>query len=141
MSELQWMLIRDSSCFLVRRNGMALSREPGNLTSTHSFKYSTLAQPSVAICGTDAGVSLVRRSKAAHSKVSASFTKPVVIKKTAAGKNRALKVARDMEATGYRLDLVRAAQAKVCALLGSYKTRKNVTKKLRANKLAKLSSN
>lgn len=140
MSELNWQLIRDHNAFMVRRSGVAFSREAGNLASKHSYKYSGLAQPAViCVTPTDKGVAVCRRrTKVPVNKVASAWPAPSVIKGSAAGAGRARKVARDLEATGYRLDLSRAAQHKVSALLRSFKARKTVTKKLRANKLAKL---
>merc|ERR1712167_537185 len=42
-ADLTWMILRNQSKFLVKRNGIALSSGPGNLKNKHSFKYSTLA--------------------------------------------------------------------------------------------------
>ncbi|KAI8824473.1 ribosomal L28e/Mak16 [Fimicolochytrium jonesii] len=43
-SDLIWLLTRDQSSFLVKRNGIQLTREPGNLLNKNSLKYSGLAQ-------------------------------------------------------------------------------------------------
>lgn len=43
--ELQWQLLRNSHSFLVKRSGHTFSSEPLNLTNTHSFKFSGLANP------------------------------------------------------------------------------------------------
>lgn len=141
-AELQWMLIRDANCFLVRRNGIAFSREPTNVAKKHSYKYCGLVQPSLCIQPTADGVAMTRRSRhAGPHQVAKAYPAPVVTKKSATGGPRALKVAKDMQSTGFRLDLVRAAQARVCALLAATKPRKTFTKTLRANKLAKLTKN
>lgn len=138
-AELQWMLTRDTSSFLVKRAGIAFSRHPANLAGRHSFKYDGLVQPSMSIQPVAEGVAISRRSrKVAPNKVATAFSKPVVIKRTAMGPQRAARIAKDMQASGFRLDLVRAAQARVCALLAATKPRKTPAKKLRANKLAKL---
>lgn len=44
-AELQWQLLRNSHSFLVKRSGATFSSEPLNLTNTHSFKFSGLANP------------------------------------------------------------------------------------------------
>ena len=139
-AELQWELIRNHNAFMVRRSGVTFSREPTNLVKKHSYKYSGLAQSKViSITAAPEGVRISRRStKRPANKVATSFTKPSLIKKSASGKDRANKVSKDLHSTGYRLDLVLPAQAAVCAYLRSYKPRKSVPKKLRANKLAKL---
>lgn len=46
-SELHWSLIRNTSSFMVRRDGICLSREPGNLVGKHCYKYSGLAHSKV----------------------------------------------------------------------------------------------
>lgn len=139
-AELQWELIRNHNSFMVRRSGVTFSTEPANLVKKHSFKYSGLIQPSVEVSiHPNGGVQLVRRRKTSSpTKVRESYTKPTVIKRTATGPNRVQGIANDMQSTGYRLDLIQATQAAVCAHLRSFKKRKNITKKLRANKLAKL---
>ena len=140
MAELQWELIRNYNSFMVRRSGVTFSREAGNLTNQHSYKYSGLAHTKViCIAPTSEGVSVVRRrEKVPVNKIASAYPKASIIKKSATGDIRAIKINRDLQSTNYRLDLSQAAQAKVCALLRSFKARKNVTKKLRANKLAKL---
>lgn len=142
-AELQWGLIRNYNAFMVRRSGVTFSREAGNLLNKHSFKYSGLAQPKVIrITAVPTGVAVTRRStKKAANKIASTFPVASIIKKSATSGVRAQKVARDLQATGYRLDLIPAAQAKVSALLRSHKARKTHTKKLRANKLAKLTKN
>jgi large subunit ribosomal protein L28e len=42
-ADLTWMLIRDNSAFLVKRDGAQFSRERGNLTKKNAFKFSGLA--------------------------------------------------------------------------------------------------
>lgn len=140
MSELNWQLIRNHNAFMVRRSGVVFSREAGNLANKHSYKYSGLAQPAViCVTPTEKGVSVCRRrTKVPANKVAGAWPTPSVIKGSATGALRARNIARDLKSTGYRPDLCRDAKAKVAALLRSFKPRKNVVKKLRANKLAKL---
>eukprot|EP00630_Chrysocystis_fragilis_P005429 CAMPEP_0197394412 /NCGR_PEP_ID=MMETSP1165-20131217/5167_1 /TAXON_ID=284809 /ORGANISM="Chrysocystis fragilis, Strain CCMP3189" /LENGTH=147 /DNA_ID=CAMNT_0042920117 /DNA_START=31 /DNA_END=474 /DNA_ORIENTATION=+ len=40
---LMWQCVRNGNCFLVKRNGVQLTSEPGNLANKNSFKYSGLA--------------------------------------------------------------------------------------------------
>jgi len=42
-SDLQWLLLRKNTSFLVRRNGVEFTREPNNLLNQNSYKYSGLA--------------------------------------------------------------------------------------------------
>lgn len=46
-ADLVWLLVRNNSSFLVKRNGAQFSSEPNNLTNKHSFKYSGLANGKV----------------------------------------------------------------------------------------------
>lgn len=140
-AELEWMLIRDHNCFLVRRNGVVFSQESANLARKHSFKYSGLAQKSVlrVEAGVNGGVAISHRfAKAPSNKVAKTFTTPVVVKKTASGPHRAVKVANYIKSTGIRPDLTRAVQARLCSLLAAGQPRPKSTGKLRAEKLAKL---
>ena len=41
--DLQWLLLRNNSSFLVKRDGAQFTREPNNLTNINSFKFSGLA--------------------------------------------------------------------------------------------------
>ena len=45
--ELLWELSRDSSCFVVRRNGHEFSREALNTMNKNSFKHSAVANCNV----------------------------------------------------------------------------------------------
>ena len=42
-ADLQWLLVKNSNAFLVKRKGVQFSSEPGNLNNTNSFKFSGLA--------------------------------------------------------------------------------------------------
>ncbi|XP_023277824.1 60S ribosomal protein L28-like [Seriola lalandi dorsalis] len=41
-SHLQWMVIRNCSSFLIKRNGQTYSTEPNNLKSRNSFRFNGL---------------------------------------------------------------------------------------------------
>ncbi len=126
--ELIWGVIRENNAFMVKRGGVLFSSEPGNLVAKHSPKYSGLAKTNtIRIEAVEGGVAISRRSaKAPASKIAGAYTPAAFIKGSASGPVRAIKLARDMQATGYRLDLTRAAQARLCALLASKKARKAV---------------
>ena len=42
-ADLQWLLVRNNSSFLVKKNGATFTSEPNNLTQLNTFKYSGLA--------------------------------------------------------------------------------------------------
>jgi len=44
-SSLVWELTRTTSCHIVKRNGLMLSREKGNLSAMHSFRNSGIVNP------------------------------------------------------------------------------------------------
>ena len=48
-SDLVWLLVRDNSSFLVKRNGVQFSKEKGNLLNKNSLKYSGLATKKVCV--------------------------------------------------------------------------------------------
>ncbi|MBN3275683.1 RL28 protein, partial [Polyodon spathula] len=41
-AHLQWMVIRNCSSFLIKRNGQTYSTEPNNLKSKNSFRFNGL---------------------------------------------------------------------------------------------------
>ena len=41
--DLIWACINKHNSFIVRKNGVTFSREPGNLTNVHSYEFSGLA--------------------------------------------------------------------------------------------------
>lgn len=48
--DLQWELVRNFNCGLVKRSGCTFSTEAFNLAGKHSLKYSGFAQNKVFIC-------------------------------------------------------------------------------------------
>ena len=46
-ADLIWLLVKDNNSYLVKRNGVQWSREPGNLRNVNAFKYSGLAKAKV----------------------------------------------------------------------------------------------
>lgn len=68
-NDLIWQLVRNNNSFLVKRNGVSLSREPGNLLNKHSFKYSGLLKKTV-------GVSQVGTSVEISTKIARKTRKP-----------------------------------------------------------------
>lgn len=129
------MLLRDHSCHLVKRSGVAFSKEEGNLGGLHNYKYSSSQARAVKVIDNGNGVEISRRNKTGSSNKVRGAWSSASVKKSSAGCNRVRGVARDMESTGYRLDLVKPTQARLCALLRAGKARKEYTRKSRhANK-------
>merc|ERR1711890_73306 len=64
-SDLLWAITRKNSAFLVKRNGLELSSEPGNLMNKNSFKFSGLANAeAVDIQDNGKGITFGRKNKA-----------------------------------------------------------------------------
>ena len=105
-SDLTWLLTRSNSSFLVKRNGLRLSSEPGNLYNLHSLKYSGLAPTrTVAIAAAPSGKGVqvtTRKTRLAPSKIAKSKQVTVIAKpaRTTAKSVRGL-------VQGYRPDLVK----------------------------------
>merc|ERR1711990_865636 len=63
-SDVVWGIIRKNSSFLVKRNFLELSSEPGNLMNKNSFKYSGLANAeAVDIQDNEKGITFSRKNK------------------------------------------------------------------------------
>ncbi|KAL2917298.1 hypothetical protein HK105_202962 [Polyrhizophydium stewartii] len=134
-SDLTWLLTRNSNSFLVKRNGVVLSREPGNLRNLHSFKYSGFAPTKTVDVSAGAKGVVVTLSKTKNaSKVSASKT---VVPLT--GSTRASAKSVKALLSNYRPDLTAAALARVSRINESQKPPKPVrAKAARRNRAKKL---
>ena len=67
-SDLQWLLVKDSNSFLVKRNGVQFSSEPGNLANLNSFKYSGIVNAkTVGLTTKDGKIELSLKKYAAFS--------------------------------------------------------------------------
>ncbi|KAH9947085.1 ribosomal L28e/Mak16 [Amylocystis lapponica] len=138
-NDLAWLLLRKNNSFIVKRveEGPVFSKEPGNLTNLHSFKYSGLANTKVIeVKDTESGVQLVTRKKtssptAVHAAVATTTIRP------RSGSRRAFGVTAKLAKRGYRPDLRAAAVARVSALLAAHKEKKPYPpKKTRGKKKA-----
>ena len=47
-SDLLWQIVRKNSSFVVKRDGLQLSREPLNVMNKHSQRYSSIANSKAA---------------------------------------------------------------------------------------------
>ncbi|KAI0696025.1 ribosomal protein L28e, partial [Cerioporus squamosus] len=136
-SDLQWLLLRNSNAFIVKRvpEGPILSKEPGNLTNLHSYKYSGLAnEKTITVKDTESGIQLITRKKGAspHAVRSAYATTTI---RPRSGPRRAAGVAAKLAKRGYRPDLRAAALARVSALVEAKKEKRTVPpKKVRGKK-------
>ncbi|THH01209.1 hypothetical protein EW026_g1459 [Hermanssonia centrifuga] len=139
-SDLQWLLLRKSNSFFVKRvpEGPVFSRESGNLTNLHSFKYSGLAnQKTIDISESGNGIKITTRKQGAS---------PIAVRKGLAsstirnrsGGRRAAGIVSKLAKRGYRPDLRTAALARASAILASHQEKKPAPpKKVRGSKVVK----
>jgi large subunit ribosomal protein L28e len=131
-SQLNWQIIRNHSSFLVKRNGVQMSREAGNLTAQNSYKFSGIANDrAVSVDASAEGFALTLKSTGARA------SKPAkTVQKANLGRN-VRRPARNIKGAlaQYRPDLASAAQARLYRL---NQVKKNAGKKynLRAHKRA-----
>ncbi|KAK2462858.1 hypothetical protein APHAL10511_005056 [Amanita phalloides] len=141
-SDLQWLLLRKNSSYQVKRvpEGPIFSKEPGNLLSLHSHKYSGLANAKVLdIQDSKNGIQIrTRKTKSSPRQVKSGFATTTIKART--GPRRALGIAAGFASRGYRPDLRRATLARVSALVSAQKEPKPARrKKLRGKKAAAVS--
>merc|ERR1719482_1093642 len=73
-SDLLWQITRNNSSFLVKRNGLQMSSEPGNLMNKNSFKFSGIANhETVDVADNEKGITFTRKNKANASKPARNF--------------------------------------------------------------------
>merc|ERR1739848_306422 len=66
-AELQWMIIRNNSSFLLKGSGQTFSKEANNLKARNSFRFNGLVQKKtvgVEPCADGKGVMLVTKNAA-----------------------------------------------------------------------------
>ncbi|CAL1694846.1 unnamed protein product [Somion occarium] len=106
-SDLQWLLLRNNNAFIVKRveEGPIFSKEPGNLTNLHSFKYSGLANSkTIDVQQTPSGIQIATAKKGA-SPHAVSPAKVITTIRNRSGPRRAAGVAAKLAKRGYRPDL------------------------------------
>ena len=124
-ADLQWAIIRNNSCFIVKSLGTTLSRDPNNITGTNSFKSNGLVNKKVVgVNAADKGVVLTTKAKG-------SLTKSTLSR----GGRRTIKTIR-AATTGshYRPDLTDAAIRKASAITRSQKNKSVAKRRSRKNK-------
>lgn len=125
-SDLIWSLTRSNSSFMVKRNGIILSREPGNLMNKHSFKYSGIA-PAKTISIQKGSKGIIVKTKTKNSLKPVKSLNTSTIYKPARSTSKAVKGI----VKGYRPDLVQAAMARAGRILQSQCPVKPKSKKSR----------
>ncbi|GJQ10775.1 hypothetical protein GpartN1_g2566.t1 [Galdieria partita] len=132
MSELMWHLVKGHNAFQIRRKGVTLSTEKGNLKGTNSFKYSGLARskavdirPATETFGIS--YSKKRTKKNAVGKPSKLFHTET-LKKGFSGCARVI----SKELSTYRPDLKKIAVARISKIMAVQKM-KRLGKKRKIN--------
>ncbi|PWN26319.1 ribosomal protein L28e, partial [Jaminaea rosea] len=126
--DLQWLLTRQSSSFIVKQKGLGkvFSREPNNLAAIHSYTYSGIVNDkSVGIEAAPKGRGVVvstRKTKSAPNQVANTRSEYVV--KKGGSRRAAGKVANIVAKNGYRPDLRKAAVARASMIMRSQRSRK-----------------
>ncbi|KAI0652645.1 ribosomal protein L28e [Trametes meyenii] len=125
-ADLQWLLLRKNNSFTVKRvvEGPIFSKEPGNLTNIHSWKYSSLAnEKTITVKDSESGIQLAYRKKgAAPTAVRPAYSTLAI--RPRSGPRRAAGVTARLAKRGYRPDLRAAAIARVNALIVSKREKK-----------------
>ncbi|XP_054908231.1 60S ribosomal protein L28 [Poeciliopsis prolifica] len=135
-SHLQWMVIRNCSSFLIKRNGQTYSTEPNNLKARNSFRFNGLVHKKtvgVQPAADGKGVVVVLKRRAGQHKPSASYVKVTINKNSRATLNSLRHIIRK---NNYRKDLRMAALRRASAILKSQKPVVVKKKRTRAVKTA-----
>ncbi|ESN91563.1 hypothetical protein HELRODRAFT_165615 [Helobdella robusta] len=132
-SDLQWMIVRNSSSFLMkRRHAPTFSKERNNLKGLNSYRFNGLIRKKtigVEPLPDGKGVAIITKNASAHRKLPRQYTK-VELKR---GARRTLKSIKSIVRNGkYRKDLKSAALRRASAILKSQKP--VVPKKIRGEK-------
>nr|AFM86510.1 60S ribosomal protein L28-like protein [Callorhinchus milii] len=120
-SHLQWMVIRNCSSFLIKRNKQVYSTEPNNLKARSSFRYNGLIHRKtvgVEPAADGKGIVVVLKKRAGQRKPATSYEKITVNKNARATLNSLRHIIRK---NNYRRDLRMAAIRRASAILKSQK--------------------
>ncbi|XP_028665072.1 60S ribosomal protein L28 [Erpetoichthys calabaricus] len=120
-AHLQWMIIRNSSSFLLKRNGQSYSTEPNNLKAKNSFRFNGLVHRKtvgVEPAADGKGIVVVLKKRAGQRKPVSSYEKITINKNSRATLNSLRHIIRKNK---YRKDLRMAALRRASAILKSQK--------------------
>ncbi|XP_030624160.1 large ribosomal subunit protein eL28 [Chanos chanos] len=135
-SHLQWMVIRNNSSFLIKRNGQTYSTEPNNLKARNAFRFNGLVHRKtvgVEPAADGKGVVVILKKRAGQRKPAASYEKITINKNSRATLSSLRNVIRK---NNYRKDLRMAALRRASAILKSQKPVVVKKKRSRAAKTA-----
>ncbi|XP_077441757.1 large ribosomal subunit protein eL28 [Vanacampus margaritifer] len=137
-AHLQWMVIRNCSSFLLKRNGQTYSTESNNLKSRNSFRFNGLVHKKtvgVQPAADGKGVVVVIKKRAGQNRPATSYNKITINKNARATLNSVRHIIRNRK-NNYRKDLRMAALRRVSAILKSQKPVVVKKKRTRATKTA-----
>ncbi|XP_063297408.1 large ribosomal subunit protein eL28-like [Pelobates fuscus] len=120
-AHLQWMVIRNSSSFLIKRNNQVYSTEPNNLKAQNSFRYNGLIHRKtvgVELAADGKGVVVILKKRAGQRKPATSYEKITINKNSRATLSSLRHIIRK---NNYRKDLRMAALRRASAILKSQK--------------------
>ncbi|KAL1253394.1 hypothetical protein QQF64_018087 [Cirrhinus molitorella] len=129
-AHLQWLVIRNTSSFLIKRNKQTYSTEPNNLKARNSFRFNGLVhRKTVGIepAADGKGVVVVLKKRPGQQKPANSYEKITINKNSRATLNSVRNIILKNK---YRKDLRMAALRRASAILKSQKP--VVVKKKRA---------
>ncbi|XP_022326128.2 large ribosomal subunit protein eL28-like [Crassostrea virginica] len=119
--DLQWLIIRNNSSFLLKGNGQTYSREPNNLKSLNSFRYNGLVHKKtvgVVPAKDGKGVVLITKKTNAGKRPGKGYSK-VELKR--GSRQTFSSIRKTLRSNRYRKDLKMAAVRRASALLKSQK--------------------
>uniref|UniRef100_H3C370 Large ribosomal subunit protein eL28 n=1 Tax=Tetraodon nigroviridis TaxID=99883 RepID=H3C370_TETNG len=136
-SHLQWMVIRNCSSFLIKRNGQTYSTEPNNLKARNSFRFNGLVhKKTVGVQPAADGKGIVvvlKKRKTGQNKPATSYEKITINKNSRATLSSLRHI---ISKNKYRKDLRMAALRRASAILKSQKPVVVKKKRTRAAKTA-----
>ncbi|XP_028830296.1 large ribosomal subunit protein eL28 [Denticeps clupeoides] len=135
-AHLQWMVIRNCSSYLIKRNGQTYSTEPNNLKARNAFRFNGLIHRKtvgVEPAADAKGIVVVLKKRTGQRKPVNSYKKITINKNARATLSSLRHIIRKNK---YRKDLRMAALRRASAILRSQKPVPVVKKRTRAAKTA-----
>merc|ERR1711879_289358 len=118
-ADLNWLITRGTSSFLLKRSRISMSREPNNLKSKHSFRYSGIVNKKtvgVEPCKDGKGVVLITKKKSNQRKPGKNTVR-VEMKRDS--RRKIASIRKVLGSQNYRKDLVTPAIRRACAIIRS----------------------
>eukprot|EP00794_Sanderia_malayensis_P016112 gene16112-17737_t len=128
-ADLQWMLIKNNSSFLVKSLGKTLTKEPNNVMQVNSFKNNGLVHKK-AVDVTEAadgkGVVLSLKTNSAKNKPAKMLKRTTIGR---GGRHTIKTIRNTLNKNYYRSDLSNVAMRRACAIVRSQNTSAVVKKR------------